>query len=492
MTRKPYFLGMRRQEFSAWRRKRMMLPRALVFFIVATGFVVAGFQNQALFALPDDLLPLFRIVEWGIVAPLLLLAGLLTFLRANQTLTSAVQSAAIVSAVGGTLLLRHASLGEGIDYPSNISGVVLVAFAMFGGFNWERVALTALAFFACAGFTELSMAPQGQSAMPEVYTGFFMAVIAATGAFSNELLMRTVWKELMRTRAMKLKLSESDERFNAFMDHHPSIAWIKDGEGRFLYGNLAFQKFIGAEDDSWLGKTEADYQPAEFAAKSKALDEAALNADGPLETTGMATGADGSGQRHWSMVRFPITDGSGRRLIGGIATDVTEKKRAENTVRLQALTDELTGLYNRRGFTAAAEAGVSAAKSEGKRCALVFIDMDKLKAINHAHGHAGGDAAIMAVGEALRIACNHNDIIGRIGGDEFIVFTTECNGLASLNARISASIAQYSNTATTPFKLSATIGISEFDPAAPQTLEEYIQQADTLMFQNKKWKGREQ
>lgn len=105
-----------------------------------------------------------------------------------------------------------------------------------------------------------------------------------------------------------------------------------------------------------------------------------------------------------------------------VIRDITERKSAEAAVESLALHDELTGLYNRRGFLRAAEREWARAAREGWDVVLFAFDLDDLKPINDEHGHAAGDAALVAVAEALRATFRHADVIARVGGDEFVAF----------------------------------------------------------------------
>ena len=112
----------------------------------------------------------------------------------------------------------------------------------------------------------------------------------------------------------------------------------------------------------------------------------------------------------------PVSDG-----IGITARDITEKKRAEATLRALALVDELTGVHNRRGFMALAEREWQRATRESRGAVLAYIDLNDFKDINDLHGHAEGDRALQNMAEVLRAAFRGADVIGRLGGDEFAV-----------------------------------------------------------------------
>jgi two-component system, cell cycle response regulator len=103
---------------------------------------------------------------------------------------------------------------------------------------------------------------------------------------------------------------------------------------------------------------------------------------------------------------------------------VAERDRAEQALRTLAVTDELTGLYNRRGFFTFAENFLRMAARTGQQSLLYYVDMDGLKQINDTFGHADGSLAIKGVADILRQTFRQTDIIARLGGDEFVVLAT--------------------------------------------------------------------
>lgn len=105
-----------------------------------------------------------------------------------------------------------------------------------------------------------------------------------------------------------------------------------------------------------------------------------------------------------------------------VIRDISERKAAEAAVESLALKDDLTGLYNRRGFQRAAEREWARAVREHFDVLVFALDLDDLKTINDSFGHAAGDAALTAVAEALRATFRHADVLARLGGDEFTAF----------------------------------------------------------------------
>jgi len=125
-----------------------------------------------------------------------------------------------------------------------------------------------------------------------------------------------------------------------------------------------------------------------------------------------------------------------------VIRDATERKKAEETIRALALLDELTGLYNRRGFIALAEREWERSRAERRGALLAVFDLDDLKPINDTHGHAEGDAALTAVASVLRATFRGSDVVGRLGGDEFVAFVVPGGpGVAGMPAETDARLA---------------------------------------------------
>ena len=164
-------------------------------------------------------------------------------------------------------------------------------------------------------------------------------------------------------------------------------------------------------------------------------------------------------------------------------------EEANEEIRQLSVTDELTGLTNRRGFYLLAESALSAARRHGHSCLLAFLDVDGLKRVNDAAGHDTGDSLISDVAQVLRTTMRQSDVIARLGGDEFCVFVSEPEGdPAILKARIFGALNQFNETATRPYQLSASIGLVLTPAGSTETLDELLARADELMYAEKKAK----
>ena len=167
--------------------------------------------------------------------------------------------------------------------------------------------------------------------------------------------------------------------------------------------------------------------------------------------------------------------------------DVTRRRQRERELYSQALSDELTGLHNRRGFTALAGQQLMLAERSGSTLQLVYADLDDLKDTNDAHGHAAGDRALADFAAVLRKTFRESDILARIGGDEFAVMAmdyTETDNEA-LAARLQENLDAHNAAENRPFRLSASVGVIRYDPEKPRSIDDLLKEADQIMYANK-------
>jgi diguanylate cyclase (GGDEF)-like protein len=160
-----------------------------------------------------------------------------------------------------------------------------------------------------------------------------------------------------------------------------------------------------------------------------------------------------------------------------------ERERAEQAVRQLSLTDELTGLYNRRGFLLLAERELEAARRRNGRSLLLYVDLDYLKQANDRFGHAVGDAMLIDAARVLRSLFRPTDVVARLGGDEFVVLACHYSSSEEVLQRLDKAVATFCRNSGR--KLSLSVGIAESSLLADESLEQLLAQADAAMYANK-------
>jgi diguanylate cyclase (GGDEF)-like protein len=153
-----------------------------------------------------------------------------------------------------------------------------------------------------------------------------------------------------------------------------------------------------------------------------------------------------------------------------------------------ALSDELTGLHNRRGFVTLATQDLALARREKKHLLVAFGDMDELKRINDTLGHAEGDAALRDVAGVLRRTFRESDLIARIGGDEFamLVRNAEDSNVDVLRRRLSDQLMDFNRRAKRRYRLSISLGFAHRAAAAVPSVESLLRRADRALYQEKR------
>ena len=156
-----------------------------------------------------------------------------------------------------------------------------------------------------------------------------------------------------------------------------------------------------------------------------------------------------------------------------------------------ALTDELTGLYNRRGFMALAERQLKIGRRSGRGMLLFVMDVDRLKQINDSFGHFEGDRALKRAADVLEETFRDSDVLARLGGDEFAVLAVEASGHseATIKTRLFESLKSISGKPSR-YEISLSLGLARFDPCRRTSIGELMSKADRAMYEEKRRRPR--
>ncbi|TBW37224.1 bacteriohemerythrin [Siculibacillus lacustris] len=244
-------------------------------------------------------------------------------------------------------------------------------------------------------------------------------------------------------RVLIRALGETERRFRLISDYTPTLIWVCDPHGNRGYVNRAWPAFVGidergAESCDWLAFVHPEDRPG-----YEALLAAVIADPRPAETEYRLRRPDGTWA--WVLERILPRHDDGRTFLGLIAsaTDVTAIKRSEvllaranreleqevarRTAQLEQLmlTDPLTGVGNRRFLTTRLDEEIQRARRGGHRLTAAFVDLDHFKHINDRHGHPVGDRVLTRVATCLRANLRETDILGRFGGEEFVVLMVE-------------------------------------------------------------------
>jgi two-component system cell cycle response regulator len=164
-----------------------------------------------------------------------------------------------------------------------------------------------------------------------------------------------------------------------------------------------------------------------------------------------------------------------------------ERHRLFSALRSLSLIDDLTGLYNRRGFSDLGEQYLKLARRSGRGVTMVYLDLDRFKTINDSLGHHVGDRALIKVADILRATFRRSDIIARLGGDEFGVLALEAADESSelLVQRLRERVTDFNQSSPEPYQLSVSIGMAHHDEDLRVRLEDMVAEADSAMYREK-------
>jgi diguanylate cyclase (GGDEF)-like protein len=164
-----------------------------------------------------------------------------------------------------------------------------------------------------------------------------------------------------------------------------------------------------------------------------------------------------------------------------------ERHRIKAELKSLSLTDELTGLYNRRGFLTLARQQIKIAHRLKKRLLLIYTDMDNLKWINDTLEHKEGDRALKEMAEIMSTTFRASDLVARMGGDEFAVLGLEEAeaDFSKIRMRLQEKTSLSGKDSARPFRLSFSMGFVQYDPEKPEGIDDLLARADKLMYVEK-------
>lgn len=317
----------------------------------------------------------------------------------------------------------------------------------------------------------------------------FPLLTLAFGLLASTMMALALWLLIgTRSRAMALagrmtsRYQASETRFRELNELLPVVVILARVEdGRLEYLNQAGRRRFGLNlvDAGGAGAPVLD-QLIPDAQVIAGVRSVAATGEAMLEQT-VRLGAHGD---FWASLSVSRIELDGRPHLLVVASDVTQLRQLAERLRHQASHDELTGLFNRRGFEDAVDAAIAAVDAGGEPAALLYLDLDQFKVINDSSGHAAGDELLVQLAARLSGQLAHGDRLARLGGDEFGVLLADGReGQARAAAeRLRRSIAEmvYCRDGKT-FPASASLGLV-FINRPGLSRHELLSMADTACF----------
>ncbi len=319
-------------------------------------------------------------------------------------------------------------------------------------------------------------------------------------------LIDTVDRVLSRRRMerehalMTIRLEHSERLHRFLVEQSPDIIYTLDKNGVFIFVNGRVQALLGYSREELLGKHHSlivhpdDQEHARFAFNERRIgDRASTNVEIRLQTKS-------NGIRHFenrTIVTILSSQGiyaahegpADLHFMGtsGVARDITDRKKAEETIAFQAFHDLLTGLPNRTLFKDRLGVALKHAKRKRKRLGVMFIDIDRFKLVNDTYGHHEGDELLKNFALRARACLRSGDTLARQGGDEFTVLLPDLGSgedAALIAAKMLTELKRPFQIAGLDFFTTVSIGIALY-PDSGETPEVLLRNADIAMYQIK-------
>ncbi len=289
--------------------------------------------------------------------------------------------------------------------------------------------------------------------------------------------------QFLRGRLAEESLRDSEARFRSLTQMSTDFYWETDLEHRI--SSLTHGPGYTPLEPRLLGRTRWDVPYVSPDEAGWAAHRAALDARKPFRDFELGRAMPDGSLRYISLSGEPRFAPDGRFLgYRGVGRDVTEIAMARERIANLAYSDPLTGLANRTSLGPSLEQAVQRARRRGAKLAVIFIDLDGFKEVNDLHGHDAGDEVLVEVAARLRAHLRASDLIGRLGGDEFLVVLEEVQDLAPVETVAKKLLGEMRRRFVVPggeVEVTGSIGISVFpDDAADGAA--LMKHADSAMY----------
>lgn len=327
--------------------------------------------------------------------------------------------------------------------------------------------------------------------------------------YKSETLLLSIASALHKKRLeraveqMHLKLGLSEKRHRFIVENSPDIIYMLDEDGNFSFVNERVASLLGYQPQEMVGQYFAkfvhpeDLERIKYAFRERRTEKRASR---NIEFRFIRNAKTRAAQEddlylpvELNAMGIYVDEKNGEKpsFLGtyGVARDVSERKRAEELLNYQLYHDVLTGLPNRALFQDRLEQAVSWAQRNQKKFALVFMDMDRFKAINDSYGHVVGDVVLQKVAASMRRYLRKTDTLARIGGDEFNLLLPEINQVEDASLIADKIVSHFNNEPLIVEGHEVLVGFSAGIAVYPDhgaDITQLIRNADTAMYHVKK------
>jgi diguanylate cyclase (GGDEF)-like protein/PAS domain S-box-containing protein len=310
--------------------------------------------------------------------------------------------------------------------------------------------------------------------------GHFVAVPVSR---SDEVGDLTVAFNLLMGQRLEAEKAqrEGEARLRLLTDKMPALISLVDADLRVQFANSCYRDWFGLDPEAMVGRRADEiFDTPDYQETMRYL-ELALAGQSTTHEREVQTGI---GKRTVRTVFFPRLE-SGKVIgIYHMSTDITADRMLHRELDQLARRDPLTGLHNRRSFLEQLPVAIARCARQDRWIALLFVDLDRFKAVNDSLGHEAGDDVLRAVAERLSACVRGIDTVARLGGDEFTVILESLNASGEagpIAAKIIAAMAEPIATRAGECTIGASIGIAARRGAEARA-DELLQQADEAAY----------
>ena len=286
------------------------------------------------------------------------------------------------------------------------------------------------------------------------------------------------------------KIEEKAQRehlmLETVLNNVDAFIYMKDENYRFQYVNKKVADLFGLPADQIIGRPNEEIMTPEFAAEVTRLDQEVF--DKGVVSSGRESFPDLKGNtRHYWTVKLPIQLDEQQRMLIGFSSDITELHQLQKQLKQQALTDDLTGLANRRAIFDEMDKTLARAERRQSPTSIILLDLDFFKRVNDTYGHPIGDEVLKHCAQLILTSIRSGDTAARLGGEEFGVLLPD----TSLPAAKLVADRIHTIIETTPYRAkdleifyTASIGLYCHDQGRADT-SHFYSKADELLYRAK-------
>ena len=303
----------------------------------------------------------------------------------------------------------------------------------------------------------------------------------------NIIGMCGVSTDITDEKKLQQTVKSQQHLLNAVLDNADAYIYMKDIDRTFQYVNSKVANLFGDTPENIIGKKDTEVLPIEVAEHFHLSDQKVFETN--KKQIIEESSEDERGElRHYISTKIPYQLEEGVPSLIGFSTDVTELYALKEEFKKQANTDSLTELYNRRYFTDHSEREFYRAKRHLRIVSLISIDIDHFKNINDCYGHPAGDKVLMSVAKCLLPCIRQEDILARIGGEEFSILlpetTLQSAKVVAERIRLNQSNLSITGEWKGEITLTVSIGVTciKFED---DTFDDFFRRGDKALYQAK-------